>query len=172
VVSIDIQKPSLMTSAGKTYKGDLIIGSDGKYARTLRRTLALMTIGLHSMAREIVIGQPAPPVSIGQMQYQVTLPSKVLQGVPELEEFITVPRNNYWLGPYGTVLSYLLQGLNDTLIHLVFTLVSRCTNCLVLGADGISIDSEGWMPEGINQRPGRLETIRKRFEEWDPRHVL
>jgi NAD(P)H-nitrite reductase large subunit len=30
VVSIDPQKPSLTTHAGKTYEGDLIVASDGK----------------------------------------------------------------------------------------------------------------------------------------------
>jgi salicylate hydroxylase len=75
------------------------------------------------MAREIVIGKPGPPVPTGQMAYRVTLPSKVLKGIPELEEIIAVPRNNHWLGPYGTVLSYLLQGVDDTLINFVFTWV-------------------------------------------------
>jgi salicylate hydroxylase len=75
------------------------------------------------MAREIVIGKPGPPIPTGQMVYRVTLPTKTLQGIPELEEIITVPRNNHWLGPHGTVLSYLLEGVNDTLINFVFTSV-------------------------------------------------
>lgn len=73
------------------------------------------------MAREIVLGKPSSPVRTGQMVYRVTLPAKVLQGIPELEEIITVPRNNHWLGPNGTVLSYLLKGVNDTLLNFVFT---------------------------------------------------
>jgi salicylate hydroxylase len=75
------------------------------------------------MAREIVMGKQGPPVPTGQMAYRVTLPAKTLQGVPELEEIITVPRNNHWLGPNGTVLSYLLESSADTLINFVFTLV-------------------------------------------------
>jgi salicylate hydroxylase len=73
------------------------------------------------MARGIVLGKPGPPVPTGQMAYRVTLPTKVLEGIPELEEIITVPRNNHWLGPNGTVLSYLLEGVDDTLINFVFT---------------------------------------------------
>lgn len=136
VVSIDPYKPSLTTAGGNTFEGDLIVASDG----------------LHSMAREIVMGKPGPPVPTGQMVYRVTLPVQILQGIPELEEIITVPRNNHWLGPNGTVLSYLLEGVNDTLINFVFT-----------------CDVEGWMPNGVNQRPGNLEAVRKRFSDWDPR---
>lgn len=89
------------------------------------------------MAREVVMGKPGPPIPTGQMVYRVTLPTKALQGIPELEEIITVPRNNHWLGPNGTVLSYLLEGANDTLINFVFTsakphlLVKIVLTCLV-----------------------------------------
>jgi len=138
VISIDPSKPSLTTKDGKTYEGDLIVASDG----------------LHSMARSVVLGKPGPPVPTGQMVYRVTLPAKTLKGIPELEEIVTVPRNNHWLGPNGTVLSYLLEGVNDTLINFVFT-----------------CDVEGWMPEGVMQRPGDLATVRKRFRDWDPRLV-
>jgi salicylate hydroxylase len=80
-----------------------------------------MNLGLHSMARDIVLGKPGPPVPTGQMVYRVILPTKDLKDIPELEEIITVPRNNHWLGPNGTVLSYLLEGMNDTFINFVFT---------------------------------------------------
>lgn len=75
------------------------------------------------MARSVVVGEPTPPIPTGQMVYRVTLPAKELQGIPELKEIVTVPRNNHWLGPHGTVLSYLLEGVNDTLINFVFTYV-------------------------------------------------
>jgi hypothetical protein len=26
------------------------------------------------------------------------------------------------------------------------------------------------MPDGVNQKPGDLETVRKRFSDWDPRY--
>ena len=82
-----------------------------------------MLLGLHSMAREIVLGKPGPPVPTGQMVYRVTLPAKTLEGIPELEDVITTPRNNHWLGPNGTILSYLLEGVNEKLINFVFTSV-------------------------------------------------
>jgi salicylate hydroxylase len=73
------------------------------------------------MARSIVLGQPAPPVPTGQMVYRVTVPARELKGIPELEEIVSVPRNNHWLGPNGTVLSYLLEGVNEALVNFVFT---------------------------------------------------
>jgi salicylate hydroxylase len=55
------------------------------------------------------------------MVYRVTLPAKSLEGIPELEEIIRVPRNNHWIGPRATILSYLLEGINETLVNFVFT---------------------------------------------------
>ncbi|CZR51329.1 related to salicylate hydroxylase [Phialocephala subalpina] len=137
VTSIDPSTPSLTTKDNKTYTSDLIVASDG----------------LHSMARTVVLGNPSLPVPTGQMVYRVTLPASALEGIPELEEIITIPRNNHWLGPNGTVLSYLLDGGGrGTLINFVFT-----------------CDVEGWMPDGVMQRPGDLATVRKRFKDWDPR---
>lgn len=122
VISINPDEPSLMTKGGLTYRGDLIVASDGMSTSfTSFHLRRLINSGLHSMAREIVLGRPGPPVPTGQMVYRVTLPTTVLEGIPELEEIITVPRNNHWLGPNGTVLSYLLEGVNDTLINFVFT---------------------------------------------------
>lgn len=73
------------------------------------------------MSREVVRGKSDPPTPTGQMVYRVTLPAKDLKDIPELEEIVTVPRNNHWLGPNGTVLSYLLEGIDNTLINFVFT---------------------------------------------------
>jgi salicylate hydroxylase len=73
------------------------------------------------MAREVVLGHPGPPIPTGQMAYRVTLSASTLKDIPELEEMVTVPRNNHWLGPEGTVLSYLLKSVDDTLINFVFT---------------------------------------------------
>ena len=92
-----------------------------------------------------------------------------LKGIPELEEIITVPRNNHWLGPNGTVLSYLLEGVNDTLINFVFTLVPRSISAYRCAGTYLASRCDVRMPEGINQRPGNMADVRKRFSEWDPR---
>ena len=105
VDSVDPKVPALVTTSGKRFQPDLIVASDG----------------LHSRCREKIVGQPSPPVPTGQMVYRVTVPAERLVGIPELEEIRTVPRNNHWIGPYGTVLSYLLQGVNGPLVNLVFT---------------------------------------------------
>ena len=67
------------------------------------------------------MGRQGPPIPTGQMVYRVTLPTKLLEGIPELKEMIDVPRNNHWIGPHGTILSYLLEGINEKLINFVFT---------------------------------------------------
>ncbi|KAJ7206612.1 hypothetical protein GGX14DRAFT_637692, partial [Mycena pura] len=105
VVSIDPDAGSVLTKDDETYSADLIVASDG----------------LNSIARGVVTGGPADPIPTGQMAYRVTLPTAKLRGIPELEEIITVPRNNHWLGPHGTILSYLLEGQNEPLINFVFT---------------------------------------------------
>lgn len=47
----------------------------------------------------------------------------------------------------------------------------RCDDgVLVKLIDENRCDAEGWMPEGVNQRPGDLATVRKRFGDWDPRY--
>lgn len=35
---------------------------------------------------------------------------------------------------------------------------------------GDRCDVKGWMPDGVNQRPGNLATVRRRFGSWDPRY--
>jgi salicylate hydroxylase len=95
----------LVTKSGKRFTADLIVASDG----------------LHSTCRHVVVGQQSKPVPTGQMVYRVTVPAKRLVGIPELDEIRTVPRNNHWIGPHGTILSYLLEGVQETLVNLVFT---------------------------------------------------
>jgi salicylate hydroxylase len=103
------------------------------------------------MARGIVMGKPGPPVPTGQQVFRVTLPTRKLEGVPELKDLITIPRNNHWIGPHGTILSYLLQGIDEPLVNFVFT-------CDVL------------LPDGVNQRitPDN-KAVRAAFKGWDPR---
>lgn len=137
VVSIDPEAGSVVTKDAVTYSADLIVASDG----------------LNSMARAVVLGQPGLPVPTGQMAYRVTLPAAKLRGIPELEEIITVPRNNHWLGPHGTILSYLLEGQNEPLINFVFT-------CDVNETD---------LPPGVDQRMGTAKEVRNSFKGWDPR---
>jgi len=105
------------------------------------------------MAREIVVGASSPPIPTGQMVYRVTIPARELQGIEELKEIVSVPRNNHWLGPNGTVLSYLLAGGEaEALVNLVLT-------CDVQ------------MPDGVNQRPGDMSIVLTRFANWYPQIV-
>lgn len=105
VVKVEPEVPAIITKNGQRFTADLIVASDG----------------LHSICREIVLGYKSPPVPTGQMVYRVTVPAKKLKGIPELEELIKIPRNNHWIGPHATILSYLLEGVNETLVNFVFT---------------------------------------------------
>ncbi|CAD6452830.1 988dd662-1f9a-4488-970c-85cb9730d938 [Sclerotinia trifoliorum] len=134
VVSIDPSVPTLATQDGKTYSADLIVASDG----------------LHSMAREVILGRASAPIPTGQMAYRVILPVKRLEGIPELEEIISIARNNHWLGPNATILSYLLEGKEEKLLNLVFTCDTN-------------------MPDGTNQRIQDSTELRDRFKDWDSR---
>ncbi|KAF7859570.1 hypothetical protein EAF04_008651 [Stromatinia cepivora] len=134
VVSIDPSVPMLATQDGKTYSADLIIASDG----------------LHSMAREVILGRAGAPIPTGQMAYRVILPVKRLEGIPELEEIISIPGNNHWPGPNSTILSYLLDGKEEKLLNLVFTCDTN-------------------MPGGTNQRIQDSTELRDRFKHWDSR---
>jgi salicylate hydroxylase len=137
VTHADPSAPSVTISDGRTWSADLIIASDG----------------LHSYARSIVLGRPSAPISTGQMAYRVTLPAARLEGIPELAEFATEPRNNFWIGPKAMVLSYLLQGIHGRLLNFIF----MC-----------DIES-GMMPDGVDQKAGTAEDVRKAFKGWDPR---
>ncbi|KAF7910396.1 uncharacterized protein EAE98_012083 [Botrytis deweyae] len=134
VVNIDPSLPALSTQDGKIYSADLIVASDG----------------LHSMAREVILGRAGAPIPTGQMAYRVVLPAKKLEGIPELEEIISIPRNNHWLGPNATILSYLLEGKEEKLLNLVFTCDAN-------------------MPDGTNQRIQSSAELRDRFKDWDTR---
>ncbi|KAI0136313.1 hypothetical protein BJ170DRAFT_698988 [Xylariales sp. AK1849] len=140
VIKLEPETPAVILRRGERLIADLVVASDG----------------LHSTCREIVLGCHSPPEPTGQMVYRVTLPAKELEGIPELEELITTPRNNHWIGPYGTVLSYLLEGVNETLINFVFTYVQLFRLCL------------GCCPSA-KQAMGTGEDVRKLFEGWDPR---
>lgn len=136
IVEVQPEVPALVSHTGRRFTADLIIASDG----------------LNSKCREVVVGRPSPPIPTGQMVFRVTIPARHLEQYPELEEMITMPRNNHWIGPRGTILSYLLEGINETLVNLVMT-----------------IDVDGRMPDGINQRLSSADAARAAFEGWDPR---
>ncbi|OAA58652.1 FAD dependent oxidoreductase domain containing protein [Niveomyces insectorum RCEF 264] len=137
VVDVEPAVPAVTTQAGKRYTADLVVASDG----------------LHSICREIVLGHKSPPNPTGQMVYRVTVPARKLAHRPELREFTTVPRNNHWIGPHATILSYLLEGVNEPLVNFVFTCDARAER----------------LPEGINTKVGTNADVRAAFKDWDPR---
>jgi salicylate hydroxylase len=87
------------------------------------------------------------------MVFRVTVPAKKLEGIKELGDLATIPRNNHWIGPRATILSYLLEGINETLVNFVFT---------------CDVDL-GSLEDGVNQKKGTNQDVRNAFKDWDPR---
>ncbi|KIH93584.1 salicylate hydroxylase [Sporothrix brasiliensis 5110] len=134
--TVEPDVPAVTTKGGVRHTADLVVASDG----------------LHSVCRKIVLGHTSPPSPTGQMVYRVTVPTRKLAGVPQLEDLVAVPRNNHWIGPHATVLSYLLQGVNEPLVNFVFT-----------------CDAATYLADGVNTQIGTADDVRARFRDWDPR---
>ena len=95
VTSVDFNFPPKVTVfGGKVYSGDLVIGCDG----------------LRSVCREALVGHPDPPHETGDIAYRILVPAKDMKPHPELAEFLESPAINYWIGPDGHAVCYLLKG--------------------------------------------------------------
>lgn len=86
--------PKVTTKGGKTYTADLVIGCDG----------------LRSVCREALVGHPDPPRDTGDIAYRILVPTEDMKQHPELVEFIEKPAINFWMGPDGHAVCYLLKG--------------------------------------------------------------
>jgi salicylate hydroxylase len=88
--------PQVTVQSGKTYTADLVVGCDG----------------LRSICRESLVGHPDPPHETGDIAYRILVPAEDMKPYPELEEFLQQPNINYWMGPDGHAVCYLLKGGN------------------------------------------------------------
>ncbi|KAK1570178.1 FAD binding domain-containing protein [Colletotrichum navitas] len=132
VKEIDFNKPSLRLSTGEVYEADLILGADGERSR----------------CRSGLLGREDPPYSPGDVVYRVSVPTK---NITELHSAWDMKRRssvNFWMGPGGHVVSYLIQ--HDVL------------NVVLVYAEGASGDVM-YGP----QRAG-LEEFGSRIAGWDP----
>lgn len=105
------------------------------------------------------------------MAYRVTLPASRLEGIQGLEDLITTPGNIHWIGPKGTILSYLLEGINDRLVNLVFTYVfppkiGVLRTLIFVNSCDVEL---GTMEDGVDQKSGTPGEVLKAFQGWDPR---
>jgi salicylate hydroxylase len=88
--------PKVTVQGGKVYTADLVIGCDG----------------LRSVCREALVGHADPPHETGDIAYRILVPAEDMKPYPELHEFLEQPNINFWMGPEGHAVCYLLKGGN------------------------------------------------------------
>ncbi|KAJ5674336.1 uncharacterized protein N7477_004270 [Penicillium maclennaniae] len=88
----DLSVPSLTTTSGHEYHGDLIVGADGLWSRT----------------RECFLGTADPPKPTGDLAYRIVL-SLVQIKEPALQEWVSHPEVHFWIGPKSHAVGYSLR---------------------------------------------------------------
>lgn len=103
VTEINFDKPSLRLSSGEIFQGDFILGADGERSRS----------------RDRMLGRHDPPYSSGDVVYRVSVPIKDITADHLSWDLTRRPSVNFWMGPGGHVVSYLIQHdvLNVVLVY-------------------------------------------------------
>ena len=110
VTDVDFNFPPKVTVArGKVYTADLVIGCDG----------------LRSICREALVGHADPPHETGDIAYRILVPAEDMKRHEELHEFVQSPAINFWMGPDGHAVCYLLKGGNLYNIVLLYLPLKR-----------------------------------------------
>jgi salicylate hydroxylase len=134
VVGIDStnpKHPAVKIHDGEDIVGDIIIGADG----------------VNSVCRSSLLGYPDPAVRSGDMVYRLTLPSSLLKTHHEviIRELATKTNFNYWAGPNGHAVGYLIEG-------------GEKFNIVISASDNL--------PEGFEKGKGDIGELRERFKGW------
>jgi salicylate hydroxylase len=70
VVNINPEDGIIELADGSVHRGDLIVAADG----------------LHSVARDLVVQAPTPPISTGLSAFRFLIPSEILENTPSISE--------------------------------------------------------------------------------------
>ena len=132
VTGIDFDKASIHMRDRPDFQADLILGADG----------------LKSICRESLLGRPDPPHLTGDLAYRIVIKAEDMKKHPDLRGLVEKPAINYWMGPYGHVVCYLLKG------GCLYNIVLICPDNL---------------PEMLNTAKADLQEMRDFFAKWDPR---
>ncbi|PGH02032.1 hypothetical protein AJ80_08926 [Polytolypa hystricis UAMH7299] len=95
VHSIDYCGPTITTTAGNGYSGDLIIAADGLWSR----------------CRECFLGSKAEPSPTGDLAYRIVLPLDDIRE-EELKKWVKHPEVHFWAGPGAHAVGYSLRAGN------------------------------------------------------------
>ncbi|KAK1996099.1 FAD binding domain-containing protein [Colletotrichum falcatum] len=132
VKEVDFDKPSLRLSTGEVYEADLILGADGERSR----------------CRSGLLGREDPPYSPGDVVYRVTVPTKNITEGHLAWDLIRRFSVNFWMGPGGHVVSYLIQ---HDMLNIVLVYAEGGTGNVMYGP-----------------RRADLEEFRSKIEGWEP----
>ncbi|KAK0670791.1 putative salicylate hydroxylase [Cercophora samala] len=116
---------------------------------TLSADLILLTDGLWSSLRPSFLQQPSPAILTGDLAYRITLHASDLTGPDAefLQEFITKPTVNFWIGPHAHCVGYSVSS-------------ARTYNLVFLCPDD--------MPDDVTKSEASLEEFKQKFSGWDP----
>lgn len=132
VAGIDFENTSVQITGKPEFRGDLLLGADG----------------LKSVCREILLGHSDPPRLTGDLAYRIMIKAEDMKKHPDLRSLVEEPAINYWIGPHGHVVCYLLQGGG------LYNIVLLCPDNL---------------PEMMNTAKADLKEMREFFGDWDPK---
>ncbi|KAI9815138.1 MAG: hypothetical protein M1827_002981 [Pycnora praestabilis] len=132
VTKIDFEKPSVHLKDAGEFNADIILGADG----------------LKSICREALVGHPDPPHFTGDLAYRIIVKAEDMKKHADLVDLAEKPAINYWMGPDGHAVCYLLKGGG------LYNIVLICPDNL---------------PEMVNTAKADLQEMRDFFDKWDPR---
>ena len=132
VKGIDFDRAIVYIRDKPDFHADLILGADG----------------LKSICRESLLGHPDPPHLTGDLAYRIVIKADDMKKHPDLRDLAEKPAINYWMGPHGHVVCYLLKGGG------LYNIVLICPDNL---------------PEMMNTAKADLQEMRDFFDGWDPK---
>ena len=132
VRGIDFDRAIVYIRDKPDFHADLILGADG----------------LKSVCRESLLGHPDPPHLTGDLAYRIVIKADDMKKHPDLRDLAEKPAINYWMGPHGHVVCYLLKGGG------LYNIVLICPDNL---------------PEMMNTAKADLQEMRDFFDGWDPK---
>ena len=119
-------------STGEIYEADLILGADGERSR----------------CRGELLGHADPPYSPGDVVYRISVPTRDITERHLAWELKKQSSVNFWMGPGGHVVSYLIQ--------------HNMLNVVLIYAEGTA--------EKVMYGPQKadIEEVRSKILDWDP----
>lgn len=135
VTGIDFEKTAVRIRNQEDLAADLIIGADG----------------LKSPCREALLGRADPPHLTGDMAYRIVIKTEEMKKYSELVKLATEPSFNYWAGPGGHAVGYLIDHGNS--FNMVITAPDE-------------------LPDNVQSAKGDLDEMKRRFKDWEPRFKL